>query len=240
MGKQELEALRASSRDLGGSGLLGAEDDDADEDEEAMDAELRQALDASQREQRGRPAGAEEVDFTRALEATRRALGDVPQEEADQEQADALLATMLQNQMLKQQLQQDRGFTAMLGSEGDGARGRGAAPRAPAPAPSAGASWGEMLGLWGSGEPDDAAAARGPAGGAGRAAASTYQEGQGLFGALAATGSWIGESLGLIESEQPAAGTASPAGAARGDEAVLGGDSLARRRPSRPADKKDD
>ena len=103
-----------------------------------------------------------------------------------------------------------------------------------------GASWGEMLGLWGSGEPVDAAAARGPAGGAGRAAASTYQEGQGLFGALAATGSWIGESLGLIESEQPAAGTASPAGAARGDEAVLGGDSLARRLPSRPADKKDD
>ena len=214
---------------------MGAEDND-DEDEEAMDAELRQALEESQREQRGRPAGAEEVDFSRALEATQRALGDVPQEEADQEEADALLATMLQNQMLKQQLQQDRDFNAMLGGEGEGGRPRGAAAHAPAPAPSAGASWGEMLGLWGGGEPDDAAAARG----AGLPAASTYQEGQGLFGALAATGSWLGESLGLVESEQPSAGTARPAAAARGAEAVLGGDALAHRRPSRPADKKDD
>jgi hypothetical protein len=92
---------------------VGREDDD----EEALDAELRRALEVSQRE------------------------------------ADALLAIVLQNQMLKKQLQQDRGFTAMLdgdceregmGGGGGGGR-RDAAPRVPAPAPAA--SWGEMLGL---------------------------------------------------------------------------------------------
>ncbi|MEC8564999.1 MAG: hypothetical protein VXY90_14115, partial [Pseudomonadota bacterium] len=65
-----------------------------EEEDVALDAELRRALEVSQREQSGRPAGAEEADFSRALEATQQALGDVPQAEADQEQSDALLATM--------------------------------------------------------------------------------------------------------------------------------------------------
>ena len=222
---------------------VGREDDD----EEALDAELRRALEVSQREQAGRPAGAEEADFSRALEATQHALGDVPQEGTDQEQADALLAMLLQNQMLKQQLQQDRGFPAMLdgyceregmGGGGGGGR-RDAAPRVPAPAPAA--SWGEMLGLWGAEEPDDAGGTRGRRGGTGhpQPTNATYQEGEGLFGAVVATGSWLGESLGLIDADQPSNGTVR-AGAARGDEAVSTGRPVARRRPSRPADKKDD
>ena len=42
-----------------------------------------------------------EADFSRAVEATQRALGERPEEAGDQEQADAVLASMLQNQMLK-------------------------------------------------------------------------------------------------------------------------------------------
>ena len=60
----------------------------------------------------------------------------------DQEQSDAVLATMLQNQMLKQQLQQDRGFTDML--EGEGSSG-GRAVAAPAVEPAPAPGWGEML-----------------------------------------------------------------------------------------------
>lgn len=255
---QEMDALQASARDLERLDQLDHQQDSApsiapptvgevddDEDDAALDAELRRALELSQREQSGRPAGAEEADFTRALEATQHALGDVPRDEADQEQSDALLATMLQNQMLKQQLQHDRGFTAMLDGEGGAenereGRRRGAAPGAAAPAPSS-SSWGEMLGLWGAEEADGDA--RGEAAGTGRPqpADTTYQEGQGLFGAIAATGSWLGESLGLVEAEQPAAGSAR-AVVPRGDVMVAGGQAqpLARRRPPRPADKKDD
>ena len=139
---QEMAALRESARDLqmlealeaaGGSaaGLAGmgpvpslappggaagrAGGDDDDEDDEELQAMLAQSRRDSHA---GRPAGAEEADFSRALEATQRALGDVPSDGADQEQIDAVLATMLQNQMLKQQLQQDRGFTDMLSGEG--------------------------------------------------------------------------------------------------------------------------
>ncbi len=247
---QEIEALQASSQNLQRLAQLDAQHGsapsiapptvglDSDEDEEALDAELRRALEVSQREQAGRPAGAEEADFSRALEATQQALGDVPQGEADQEQADALLATMLQNQMLKQQLQEDRGFTAMLDGDSErrgagGGRGRDA-PRVPAPAPAPAASWGEMLGLWGAGDPEDAGERAEP--GRPQPASTTSQEGEGLFGAIAATGAWLGESLGLVDP--PATGTVRASVA--GDEAVATGQPVARRRPSRPADKKDD
>ena len=234
----------------GGGG--GGEDDD-DDDNAALEAEVRRALAVSQRERGGRPAGAEEADFSRALEATQRALGDVPSEEADQEQSDAVLATMLQNQMLKQQLQEDRGFTAMLGGEGDGeGEGEGGGAPAAVPAPAAassssggggGGGWGEMLGLWG-GEDDTAARGRAPE------PAAAYQEGQGLFGALVSTGSWIGETLGLTESEQEEqqrqqqhAARAGGSGGGGGGEGVVrggAGEPLARRRAPRPSDKKDD
>lgn len=255
---QELEALQASARDLGhleqqelpeqhgapsiAPPTVGRSDEEGGEDTAALDAELRRALELSQREQSGRPAGAEEADFSRALEATQHALGDVPEDEADQEQKDALLATMLQNQMLKQQLQQDRGFTAMLDGDGvrEGTAGgghRAGAQRASAPAPSSDASWGEMLGLWG----NDTNAGRTAAGGAAQAADASYQEGQGLFGAIAATGSWLGESLGLVDAQQPASATGSgTANATRDDETVAVGRPLARHQAVRPSDKKDD
>ena len=115
----------------GAAGRAGGDDDDEDDEElQAMLAQSRRDSHA------GRPAGAEEADFSRALEATQRALGDVPSDGADQEQIDAVLATMLQNQMLKQQLQQDRGFTDMLSGEGSNS---GRPLGAPAVSPTAGA-----------------------------------------------------------------------------------------------------
>jgi hypothetical protein len=166
---QEMDALRASTSDLevletrGGAaaGLAGLapvpslvppgirSGDEGDEDDEGgLDADLLWAMEQSRRDAHGgRPVGAEEADFSRALEATQRALGDTPTDEADQEQSDAVLATMLQNQMLKQQLQQDRGFTSML--EGERSTGGGRAAAAPAVEPAPALGWGEMLGLWG-------------------------------------------------------------------------------------------
>jgi hypothetical protein len=67
-------------------------------------------------------------------------------------------------------------------------------------------------------------------------------EGQGVFGALVATGSWLGDSLGLMgESEPPPAVAGGGRVGGDGDgTAVRAGDAPARRRAAGRGDKKDD